>query len=632
MKQVTYILFILTVLVSCQEDLTTSKVIVPEMPTPSISVESSIVGRVVDIGGNPLANTEIILAGETRLTSELGYFQFDRATLDRYGSLLTARKSGYLTGFRRVSLHAGTSNFVEFTMLSDAPGHSFDSSDGATIQDDNGVSLSFSKNSVSLVSGQAYDGVVNVSVQYIDPSASNIISTLPGSLQGFTSDGVLSTLRSYSMISVELTNDEGEELQIKESETVDIEFPVAMGLLNNAPNEIPLWYLDEQTGLWMEEGQAVLVDDVYIGEVSHFSYWNCDVPTDFVIVEGSVCNTSNGTCDVLSFSEIAVFDSNNEVISVSKTDSDGNFTFFIPKNTAVTIDFVSMCDDVNDLVNISPTEEDQNLGQIEINSGLASFKLDVDILNCEGSPLDNGTLLVNNNNYVRISNGQISETIAVCGSSDITIQAFDSGLTKSSAVTSLGYAENITANLSLCEDVNPEDTTIVDFVRVSLVNDEEEIAWSYLDASFTECNIYELGNPSPSPEFLNINHVSLIGTDYRDSSYVFLEFDNGTSCDPSITDVNLASVEVKLRLTDNNYYIFGAYHPDIYFRLIPGYDTLDNSEIDSYGQNTGDIISGSITVETATARLDDFLFDNETEHVKEGVVYTMIVDYRITVK
>ena len=633
MKQIVYTILLLTVLVSCQEDLKTTRVIIPELPTPSITVQSSIIGRVIDVDGNPLAKSEVVLGSETQLTTDLGYFTFDKATLDRYGSLITASKSGFLTGFRRVSLHAGTSNFVEFTLLSDTPSLSFESNDGATIEDEHGIKLTFPKNAISLASGQAFDGTVYVSLQFIDPTASNIISTLPGSLQGFTTEGVLTALKSYSMISVELRNEQGQELQIRTGETVEIEFPIPNSLLNNAPNNIPLWYLDEGTGLWMEEGQAVLVNDVYIGDVSHFSYWNCDVPEDFVIVEGSVCNRTNTTCEALAFSEIAVLDSDNEIRLVSQTDSEGNFTFFIPKNMAVIVDFVSMCDGSGDMINIGPYEEDQNLGQIEISTDLNSVQLQAEVFNCDGGLLKQGTLIINDNIYLEVNEGQVSEAVLVCNESDITVQAFDAFITKSSEVVDLPYSESLEASLSLCEDVIIiEDSTTIDFIRITLMNGDEEIEWAFLEATYLECGVFDDGNQSPDPDKLNLNFISGINTDPQDSSNILLFFDNGTSCESDPSEVNIATVDFKLPLSDNNYYVFGAMHPDIYFGMIEGTGLMSTNQINSYGVNPGDIISGSLTAENSLARLADISFDNETEFLFEGVPYTIRVDFKITVK
>jgi len=51
------------------------------------------------------------------------------------------------------------------------------------------------------------------------------------------------------------------------------------GLLSAAPpTSIPLWYFNESNGLWKQDGTATKTGNTYVGEVSHFSWWNCDLP------------------------------------------------------------------------------------------------------------------------------------------------------------------------------------------------------------------------------------------------------------------------------------------------------------------------------------------------------------------
>ena len=70
----------------------------------------------------------------------------------------------------------------------------------------------------------------------------------------------------------------------------DIVMPVPSEILNSAPATIPLWHFDEDLGSWVEEGQATLVNGEYVGQVSHFSFWNYDVPSNFIHLSGSIFN------------------------------------------------------------------------------------------------------------------------------------------------------------------------------------------------------------------------------------------------------------------------------------------------------------------------------------------------------
>ena len=41
---------------------------------------------------------------------------------------------------------------------------------------------------------------------------------------------------------------------------------------------------DEDKGYWIEDGTAILQGDKYVGTVTHFSFWNCDIPAEAYVV------------------------------------------------------------------------------------------------------------------------------------------------------------------------------------------------------------------------------------------------------------------------------------------------------------------------------------------------------------
>jgi hypothetical protein len=83
------------------------------------------------------------------------------------------------------------------------------------------------------------------------------------------------------MMEFDLVDQDGNEItELATDETAEVCMKAPTGL--NIDDTIPLWYYDEETGLWKEEGQGTVEDRdgqlQICGEVSHFSWWNYDQP------------------------------------------------------------------------------------------------------------------------------------------------------------------------------------------------------------------------------------------------------------------------------------------------------------------------------------------------------------------
>ncbi|MCW7537967.1 immunoglobulin domain-containing protein [Aquabacterium sp. A7-Y] len=139
------------------------------------------------------------------------------------------------------------------------------------------------------VTGQAFTGTADVLVTPIHPGRRP--AAMPGSYQARAGTGSV-TIESFGALHVELrAADSGRPLQLGAGKTAVIRIPLA-SRSPTPPATLPLYHLDETSGLWVEEGSATLVgrgeEAYYEGRVSHFSYWNADRPTETVYVEGCV--------------------------------------------------------------------------------------------------------------------------------------------------------------------------------------------------------------------------------------------------------------------------------------------------------------------------------------------------------
>jgi hypothetical protein len=191
--------------------------------------------------------------------------------------LVVAQKSGYFKALRSFSATSGT-NQVTIKLIKKTLTGSVSATAGGDVVTSNGTKVTLPANGIVVAStSAAYTGTVNAYVSYIDPTASDIDQTIPGSYMANDKDGKRVMLTSFGMMAVELEGASGEKLQIKSGSKATLNMPIPSSVQGSAPSSIALWSIDEATGLWKEEGTATKTGSSYIGEVAHFSFWNTDV-------------------------------------------------------------------------------------------------------------------------------------------------------------------------------------------------------------------------------------------------------------------------------------------------------------------------------------------------------------------
>ena len=231
--------------------------------------------------------------------------------------------------------------------------------------------------------GTIYNGEVTVKSKYLNPENPDFLKSAPGDLLAINGSEEYFQLASYGMYKIELFDSNNEKLQIPDEQTAIIEFPIAEQHLGNLDSTIPLWYFDENTGLWVEEGEAVVQDSKMIAEVGHFSWWNCDLPYEFEVV----CLTFLDA-DGLPIPEMEIrFYVNNANYGSAYTDNNGLIYAKIPVGEIVYLQYLIDGVEIGNQ-NIGPFGENDDK-QI-IFTELVLSKISGQALDCAASPISNG--------------------------------------------------------------------------------------------------------------------------------------------------------------------------------------------------------------------------------------------------
>lgn len=215
--------------------------------------------------------------GAVLLQNDTGLFGGENIAIGDY-VLEISLGNGYLPYSTPIKIEAGQLNDLGIVQLMNGTQTNISSTQASTVTLDEKASIKFPINAFKKADGSVYTGNVNVSHRAMNPSDAAFVEAFPGGFTGISTDADGQPLEvdiiSFGVIGAKLTDDNGNPLNIADGKTATISIDVANP--ETAPLTMPLWHLDPVTGKWVEEGEATLQGDKYVGEVSHFSWWNFD--------------------------------------------------------------------------------------------------------------------------------------------------------------------------------------------------------------------------------------------------------------------------------------------------------------------------------------------------------------------
>lgn len=465
-RPILFAFFALLCCVSCQREITPPSDL--DFLVPNITISTSSSGRITS-GGVPLPGVQVNAGNTMAVTDENGVFLLDGASVLQQTAFVNASKEGYFPGIRTFVASTDAVNYTEIDLLEKELTGSFPTTTGGNISVPGGSVISFSPNSIVTGSGNPYSGIVQVYAHHLSPEDEDLSLTMPGDLRGIDADGDLTGMITYGMMAVEITGASGEKLQVAPGKKAVLEMPISAQQAGSAPASIPLWYFDETMGLWKEEGAAVKQNGKYVGEVSHFSYWNCDVPANFVYFNTQL-KDQNG--NALPYTTIRLTNENTGVMTTGTTDESGSSKGWIPKGVALKMEVLNKCNNVLFTEQIGPFTQDANLGaKVVTIPANAAITISGTVNNCAGDPVDKGIVSIELDglNYAaKVEEGAFSIIVSGCSftPTEVELTAIDNSGAQAvfgDAVTIPVTSETVDAGaLEACNGVATE------FIRFKL--------------------------------------------------------------------------------------------------------------------------------------------------------------------
>jgi hypothetical protein len=209
--------------------------------------------------------------------------------------------------------------------------------------------------------GGAAAGTVNVSVTPINPAVDPRL--MPGDFTGVSAGGI-TPIESFGALLVDIRDASGTRYTLATGQTATIRIPLGTRSAD-PPTSIPLFYFDETTGLWQQEGAATLdgtgLNRFYTGTVTRISYWNADQVLDTVFIAGCVRDTNNQPVANLSVETNGL---NYSGSAGAFTAADGTFRVGMRRDSRATLSAIEFnvqtftITPVTDVVNVGPSAID----------------------------------------------------------------------------------------------------------------------------------------------------------------------------------------------------------------------------------------------------------------------------------
>lgn len=425
------------------------------------TIQRDFIGRIVDEADQPIEDVTVTIGTKNTTTDANGVFIINSANAKEKQVYIIAEKGGYLKGLRTIIPTSG-SNTIRIKLIAENDIATVASGVASEVNLVNGTTVRFDGSFMD-EDGNDYVGDVTVMLYHLDPSNPSIDDIMPGDLQAQNINGDERVLESYGMIHVALRGASGELLNIANGHVAEIEIPVDPAQSGVAPSVIPLWHFDEVKGYWVEDGEASLVGGKYIGEVSHFSWWNCDAQFPTVTLCLNVVDAANTP---LHNVKVELWRMGAIYPRVGYSNVDGEICGLIPSNEQLTLIVLDPCETNIYSTTIGPFTVNTSLGNIVIPTvSAASTVVTGNLVDCGTTSVTNGYVsFVYGNEYasVQVSNGDFSFGVLNCPSlTTFSLEGTDYDTFQTTTVLPFNFSSPAVGNIVAC-------TAVAEYVSIQI--------------------------------------------------------------------------------------------------------------------------------------------------------------------
>lgn len=261
--------------------------------TLTVGRAALVSGRVLSAStGQAAAGVTVRLGAANVQTDTEGRFQLPAGAANER-ALLQLAGGGYGETTRVLRVGADGLSDLQVRLLPASQNGQVDAATGGSVGSSDGrARVTLAAGSLQRADGTPASGPVAVQLTAINPAVDS--SLMPGDYSTLVS-GVERQIESFGALAVELRDSAGQALNLRPGQTATLRIPLGTRSAQ-PPSTVPLFFFDEGSGRWVQEGSATLQGSgalrYYEGTVSHFSIWNADQLIETVYLQGCVVDAS----------------------------------------------------------------------------------------------------------------------------------------------------------------------------------------------------------------------------------------------------------------------------------------------------------------------------------------------------
>lgn len=450
----TFYLFLLSMLFfSCREDVDQ---FIPLNESSPRLVEASLLGRVWTAGGATVEGAEIFLNGQPALSDGEGFFYLPDVQAPEYGAVAEVRKDGFFPGVHRLYWTGQAQIQANFYLLPQTLAGSLAADTGGeVVLGNSGMRIIVPAQALEYLNGDPALGMARIYAYWLDPSSPGFSDRLPGGSRGEEETGESRRLRSYGMLAIDMTDENGAPLRLAAGKMMELHFPVPASLLSAAPENLTLWALDAERGIWQESSIAYLANSNYIAQAAGGQFWNVASHSPLVQVRSWVKGADGSPArDVL----VRAFAPDGQFLASGRTQSQGLAALDLPSGMEISLRYYDLCGAERHSQLIPALTGNVSLTPVAW-PGSDAVSLYGRLLDCDENPVEKGYAQILSGGrevLVLLENGVFSAVLPVCAGNSGTVIVHD--LVRQYQTPPLAFSASGVTNfgdLTLCND-SPE--------------------------------------------------------------------------------------------------------------------------------------------------------------------------------